>query len=486
MCGNRGIDMLSRRKLLSGFLAGTAIIAMSPSLRAQAMVASSAALIRSSGLSGDVGFVVADLRTGQVLESRGANTAMPPASALKAITSLYALENLGAQFRFGTRLIATGPIVGGIIQGDLILAGGGDPTLGTDDLAGMAKQLAAKGVRGVAGRYLTWSGALPYTHEIADDQPIYAGYNPSLAGLMLNYNRVHFQWKRAGNGWAISMDARGKTAQPPAYTTKAAIVNRAKPLFTYSDRGGIEQWTVASKALGRGGSRWLPVRDPAAYAGDVFQTLARDQGVPLPKPQSISRLPGGDVLVTQASDPLSPLLRAMMKYSTNLTAEAVGIAASARLGGGNSLAASGKAMSTWLGARTGARSARFTDHSGLRADARIAPGDMVTALRVLGAPMGLRGLMKPFKLRDATGKAMKTQPFAVDAKTGTLDFVSTLAGYMTAPDGTELVFTIFTSDLTQRRRSRGQERPAGQRDWVKRSKILQSQLLQRWAAVYGA
>jgi len=81
---------------------------------------------------------------------------------------------------------------------------------------------------------------------------------------------------------------------------------------------------------------------------------------------------------------------------------------------------------------------------------------------------------------------MKTQPFAVDAKTGTLDFVSTLAGYMTAPDGTELVFTIFTSDLTQRRRSRGQERPAGQRDWVKRSKILQSQLLQRWAAVYGA
>ncbi|MBN2740359.1 MAG: D-alanyl-D-alanine carboxypeptidase, partial [Rhodobacteraceae bacterium] len=69
--------MLSRRKLLSGFLAGTAIVAMSPSLRAQAMVASSAALIRSSGLSGDVGFVVADLRTGQVLESRGANTAMP-------------------------------------------------------------------------------------------------------------------------------------------------------------------------------------------------------------------------------------------------------------------------------------------------------------------------------------------------------------------------------------------------------------------------
>ncbi|WP_295533495.1 D-alanyl-D-alanine carboxypeptidase/D-alanyl-D-alanine-endopeptidase [uncultured Thioclava sp.] len=461
-------------------------MALPSGLRAQTAMASSAALIRGAGLSGDVAFVLADLRTGQVLESRGANKAMPPASALKTITSLYALETLGSQFRFGTHVIATGPIVGGIIQGDLILAGGGDPTLSTDDLAAMAQQLAAKGVRGVTGRYLTWSGALPYTREIADDQPIYAGYNPALSGLMLNYNRVHFQWKRAGNGWALSMDARGKTAQPPAYTAKAAIVDRAKPLFTYSDRGGIEQWTVASKALGRGGSRWLPVRDPAAYTGDVFQTLARAQGVPLPQAQSISRMPGGDVLVTQASDALSPLLRAMMKYSTNLTAEAVGLTASARQGAGGSLAASGKAMANWLSARTGTRSARFTDHSGLRADAKIAPGDMVTALRVLGAPMGLRVLMKPFKLRDASGKPMKTQPFAVDAKTGTLDFVSTLAGYMTAPDGTELVFAIFTADLAQRRRTLGQERPPGQRDWVRRSKILQSQLLQRWAAVYGA
>ena len=477
---------LSRRTVLAGLLAGTGVAALPMATRAQTVIAPSSTLIRAAGLSGDVSFVVADLRTGQVLESRGANKAMPPASALKAITSLYALETLGAQFRFATRLIATGPVVGGIIQGDLILTGGGDPTLSTDDLAGMARQLAARGVRGISGRYLTWSGALPYTREIAQDQPVYAGYNPSLSGLMLNYNRVHFQWKRAGNGWAISMDARGKTARPPAYTTKAAIVNRTQPLFTYSDRGGLEQWTVASKALGRGGSRWLPVRDPAAYAGDVFQTLARAQGVPLPKPQSISRLPGGDVLVSKASDPLSPLLRAMMKYSTNLTAEAVGMTASMRLGAAGSLAASGKTMSGWLRKRTGARSASFTDHSGLRADARIAPGDMVTALRALGAPMGLRGLMKPFKLRDASGKTMKTQPFAVDAKTGTLNFVSTLAGYMTAPDGTELVFAIFTADLAQRRRSRGQERPSGQTGWVKRSKILQSQLLQRWAAVYGA
>ena len=480
------MGMLSRRDVLRGLAASTAVASLGHGAVAQTRIASGEALVQAAGLSGDVAFVVADLRTGQILESRKPGHAMPPASALKSITSMYGLETLGSQFRFGTQLIATGPISNGIIQGDLILAGGGDPTLGTDDLNEMAKALAAKGVRGVSGRYLTWADALPYAREIADDQPIFASYNPALSGLMLNFNRVHFQWKRSGNGWALAMDATGQTVQPTAYTASATIVSRASPLFTYSDRGGVEKWTVASSALGRGGSRWLPVRHPAAYAGDVFQTLARAQGVPLPPPQSIGRFPGGSVLVSHASNPLPPLLRAMMKYSTNLTAEAVGVSASLRRGAGGSINASGRAMSDWLQARTGARSAKFTDHSGLRADARIAPVDMVTALRTLGVPMGLRGLMKPFKLRDATGRYMKSQPFAVDAKTGTLDFVSTLAGYMTAPDGTELVFTIMTGDLARRRRYLGQARPPGQTDWVRRSKILQSQLLQRWAAVYGA
>jgi D-alanyl-D-alanine carboxypeptidase/D-alanyl-D-alanine-endopeptidase (penicillin-binding protein 4) len=104
------MSMLSRRELLGGLLAGTALVALPQMSRAQSTIAPSAALIRGSGLSGDIGFVVADLRTGQVLESYGASKAMPPASALKAITSLYALENLGSQFRFGTRLVATGPV----------------------------------------------------------------------------------------------------------------------------------------------------------------------------------------------------------------------------------------------------------------------------------------------------------------------------------------------------------------------------------------
>ena len=70
-------------------------------------------------------------------------------------------------------------------------------------------------------------------------------------------------------------------------------------------------------------------------------------------------------------------------------------------------------------------------------------------------------------MRDANGKVDKGHPVRVRAKTGTLNFVSALAGFLTAPDGTELAFAIFTSDLPRRQRARKakEETPRGARGW---------------------
>lgn len=243
---------------------------------------------------------------------------------------------------------------------------------------------------------------------------------------------------------------------------------------------------MAAAALGKAGSRWLPVRDPAAYAGDVFQTLARARGVPLPAPQTLGQPPEGIEIARHQSAPLSTILRDMMRFSTNVTAEAVGMTASLARRAQAARGASGAAMAGWLRARAGTGPVRFADHSGLGAETRISAMDMVRALRLLGPQAGLRGLMKGFELRDDSGRKLQSQPYDIDAKTGTLNFVSTLAGYMTAPDGTELVFAIFTGDLERRARAAQQEEPAGSAAWVRRSKILQSQLLTRWAVLYGS
>ncbi|PCD77421.1 D-alanyl-D-alanine carboxypeptidase/D-alanyl-D-alanine endopeptidase [Pseudothioclava arenosa] len=477
---------ISRRNVISG-LGGMTVAPLAAVVPARAQQGASVReLLKAAALGGDIGYAVTDLRSGRVLEAFNAQKALPAASTTKAITSLYALEHLGGGYRFATRLIATGPVRGGVLQGDLVLAGGADPTLSTDDLGDMAAALVRGGVRGITGRFLVWAGAIPRSDEIAGDQPIHVGYNPAVAGIILNYNRVHFAWKRAGGGYQLAMEALGERYRPQAYTAAAKLVNRRAPVYSYRSEGGKEVWSVAAGALGKAGSRWLPVRDPAAYAGDVFQTLARAQGLALPAPREVRDLPAGEVLYFRQSEALPGLLRAMMKYSTNITAEAVGMTTSVRRGADARMGRSGVAMSAWLEARVGVKSARFVDHSGLNTGSRISAGDMAQAMGALGAPMGLRGLMKPFDMRDGEGRKVKGHPLRVDAKTGTLDYVSTLAGYMTAPSGRELGFAIFTGDLARRAREKAADGEGGaSKGWIRRSKVLQSRLLERWGALYG-
>ena len=86
-------------------------------------------LIAADDLDGTVGVVLADAGTGEVLEAVEGEVAVPPASVTKAVTALYALDALGGAFLFITRFFAFGSAQDGILDGDLILAGGGGPTL---------------------------------------------------------------------------------------------------------------------------------------------------------------------------------------------------------------------------------------------------------------------------------------------------------------------------------------------------------------------
>lgn len=254
---------------------------------------SSESLVAEAGLGGAVAFVLADARTGAVLDARQADVPLPPASVTKAVTALYALDALGTAHRFTTRLLATGPVTGGILEGDLILAGGGDPTLSTDHLAEMASALRRGGLTEVRGAFRVWGGALPYVPEIDPAQLDHLSYNPAVSGLNLNFNRVHFEWTRAGADWRVTMDARTDLHRPDVTMARMRIAQREVPIYTYEGGSGVDEWTVASAALGDGGSRWLPVRFPDLYAGDVFRTFARANGIVLGAPEPMDLAPGG-------------------------------------------------------------------------------------------------------------------------------------------------------------------------------------------------
>lgn len=438
-------------------------------------------ILSDANLGGTVGFVLADMASGRVLEANVPEVGLPPASVTKAVTALFALEALGPNYRFQTEVLGTGPIEGGVLQGDLVLVGGGDPNLVTDQLAELLDQIVDAGITKITGSFFVWDKALPYREEIDPPQLDHLGYNPSVSGLNLNFNRVHFEWKRAGGKYSVAMDARSATRKPDVYSSRMRIVDRSLPVYTYDQIGGVDEWTVARGALGSEGSRWLPVRNPAYYAGDVFQTLARVRGVVLPAPQKISQRPEGDVLARVMGAPMEEVLRDMLKFSTNITAEGVGLTATrAMLGRTLALEASADCMNRWVAGR--GTVAAFKDHSGLSDQSEISAKAMVALLSSEGALAALEPILKAHVLTDQNGRRVDGLG-AVRAKTGTLNFVSTLAGYIRTDSGTDLAFAIFTANLVQRAAAKasGDERPAGAGGWNGRSKRLQQRLLQRWA-----
>lgn len=446
-------------------------------------------ILKEARLTGKVSFVVADVKTGARRESEAADTARPPASVAKAITALYALDALGAGHRFETQLVATGGIVAGEIMGDLLLVGGSDPTLDTDTLATMAANLKTAGVKAVRGGFKVYEAGLPVLPRIDAAQPDQVGYNPGVSGLSLNYNRVHFEWKRVSGNYSITMEGRSDKYRPAVRVAAMQIRDRASPVYTYEDRDGKDAWTVARGALGGSGSRWLPVRKPGLYAGEVFQTLASAQGIKLGAPKMVQSLPaGGEIIVRNQSADLRRILRDMLKWSTNLTAEMVGLAATTARGGKpDSLKASAHVMNQWAQANLGMKNTALVDHSGLGDDSRVTASDMVTVLLKVHRE-GLRDILKPVAMRDDNRKVLKNHPVKADAKTGTLNFVSSLAGYLTAPDGTEMAFAIFAADESIRATLSRAERegPPGGVSWNRRAKRMQQQLIERWAGLYAA
>jgi serine-type D-Ala-D-Ala carboxypeptidase/endopeptidase (penicillin-binding protein 4) len=474
--------MISRRDILAaglGVFAAPAFGQTRPKPRPAQQIGGveqiCAELIAAARLGGAVGYAVGDIQTGKVLGGGQASVALPPASVTKAVTTLYALHHLGAGHRFETKIMATGPVQGGLVQGDLILAGGGDPSFDTDRLGDLVAALAQAGVRGISGRFLVWGGALPFLPRITDDQPDYVGYNPSISGIMLNFNRAQFVWGAQDGKMALAVNAEGARFNPPVGVIAVRAAARQSPLFAYD---GPEAWSVAEAALRDEGSRWLPVRAPSAYAGDVMRALAKAHGVTLPAATEIAVLPSGaQVLVQDQSAPLSDVLRGMLRFSTNITAEAVGLAASRA----ENLAGSAQAMTAWAQAAFGMK-AQFVDHSGLGIASLCTPQDMLAVMQGAAKGGALQPLLRERRI-NRDGRDDERGDIRIFAKSGTLNFVSNLAGMVRTPSGRMLAFAIFAADTPRRAALPMDQRedPAGGGAWSRRARNMQKQMIAAWA-----
>ena len=98
---------------------------------------------------------------------------------------------------------------------------------------------------------------------------------------------------------------------------------------------------------------------------------------------------------------------------------------------------------------------------------------------------GFRGILRNVGMWDEQGKAVKGDPTNVVGKSGTLNFVSGLAGFIEPVGGQDLCFAIFSADPARREAvpMAQREKPPGETAWVGRAHLLQARLIRRWAAM---
>ena len=154
-----------------------------------------------------VGVVV--LRGNTTLLSHGADTSMQPASTMKLVTSMVALDQLGPIFRGRTELRTRADLVGGVLQGDLILRGGADADFSADVLTHMLQTLRNQGIRNIAGNLVIdrqlFQPARPDLGVAPFDETPEFRYNVIPDAALLNTNLLTLDLRATDKGIKIVM-----------------------------------------------------------------------------------------------------------------------------------------------------------------------------------------------------------------------------------------------------------------------------------------
>lgn len=141
-----------------------------------------------------------------------------PASVMKLVTTLAALDKLGPAHTFQTDVLAVGPIQNGILDGSLYIRGGGDPTLTTERTSALLRALRARGLQTIRGdlildsQYYALNPPDPAEFDGAAERP----YNAPPAALLVNYNTLALTFTPQNGGVEVR-------AEPPVLTIKAEV-----------------------------------------------------------------------------------------------------------------------------------------------------------------------------------------------------------------------------------------------------------------------
>ena len=408
-----------------------------------------------------VSFVVLDMESGHVIASLNASMARSPASTMKVVTTFASLDVLGPAYTWHTDALTRGSVEGGDLQGDLILKGGGDPYMTLERWWSFVHALRAKGLNSIHGDIVIddTAFALPAEDPAAFDGRPNRSYNVGPDALMVNFQSVEFRMAPNAAKRAIDIVA---TPDPVNLVIDNRIDFAAGRCGGAAARVDFEvpsaEWDravfsgrLSGECLERTITRVM-LKAPT-YAFGTFVQLWRESGGEFKGSMRIAPAPpDAQPLLSFESLTLGEVIRLTNKYSNNLMARHLFLTLGAdRYGLPATLDKGTRAVADWSRERGLPLSDIEIDNgSGLSRTERISAFDMAETLRAAyrsrWAPEFLASL--PLAGVDGTLRShmRETAPGSVRLKTGHLDGVTAVAGYVTGGSGKTYVLVSFIND----------------------------------------
>jgi serine-type D-Ala-D-Ala carboxypeptidase/endopeptidase (penicillin-binding protein 4) len=454
--------------------------------------------IQATGWSNsEWGVLAVSLERGDTLMAVNPDQPLAPASNQKVLVSSAALHELGPGYRFPTFLLTDGEVEGGVLNGNLILYGTGDPAISNrilDSTTSVWEDFAAAledaGIHAVTGNIVADESFFegPKRRPSWNPEDLNDWYAAPVSALTFAENVVTLQISPGPAGLPATVRTEPEGAELPILNTsvstpgassRSLLIVRDDPDDPIEVRGQIGASDVW---------RELTVSDPASYAASVFRRVLQDEGIrvygSLSEVRSDTESPltagptlapafrdaqGGQLrtIAVHYSPPLAQLIQVLNKRSHNLYAEILFFTLGRMTSGDGSFSGGRAALGSYLSDVVGVPVENFNieDGSGLSQLNRATPSTFIKVLEYVAASDEAEAfwasLPEAGNRRELSRMYQSPAAGNLKAKTGTIDRVSALSGIVRTADGERVLFSILSNNVPSSYRAKRVEDAIG-------------------------
>lgn len=392
----------------------------------------------------------------------GAERVMNPASTMKLVTTYAALELLGPAYVWHTEAYGSAPLVNGVLNGDLILKGHGDPKLTIENFWLLLRNLRGRGVRDIRGDLVldrTFFSREAHDSARFDDQPT-RPYNTAPDALLVNFKAVtaHFIPDAEGRTVRIVVDPflpQLKVANDVKLTTGSCGYWLSQIKIDVQGSGESARLAFSGNyALDCGEqARSFSVLGHREYVAGLFSALWQEMGGTLSGAARDGEVPAAARLLASArSHTLAEIVRDINKYSNNVMARQLFLTLGAvGEGAPGSNEKSSRTIKQWLAAKGLSFPELVLENgAGLSRIERITAKNLGQLLLTAYSSPVMPELIASLPLTAVDGTMRKRLSGALVAghahiKTGSLSNVRSIAGYVLDRRGRRAVVVFIAN-----------------------------------------